>query len=70
MCRVQGAALGAQEDVVNSLHIFIAIQAHKGLAAYALGSSIVESDADVGQVRAGKSAAQGSICIETASSGM
>jgi hypothetical protein len=47
---LQGAALGAQEDVVNSLHIFIAIQAHKGLAAYALGSSIVESDADISKV--------------------
>ena len=47
--RPQGAALGAQEDVVNSLHIFIAIQAHKGLAAYALGSSIVDSDAQVPQ---------------------
>ena len=29
----------------NSLHIFIAIVSHKGLAAYALGSSIVDSDA-------------------------
>ena len=28
----------------NSLHIFIAIVSHKGLAAYALGSSIVDSD--------------------------
>lgn len=36
---------------MNSLHIFIAIQAHKGLAAYALGSSIVESDADVSKVK-------------------
>jgi hypothetical protein len=50
---LQGAALGAQEDVVNSLHIFIAIQAHKGLAAYALGSSIVESDADISKVLGG-----------------
>ncbi len=46
---MQGAALGAQEDVTNSLHIFIAIQAHKGLAAYALGSSIVDSDAEARQ---------------------
>ena len=29
----------------NSLHIFIAIVSHKGLAAYALGSSIVDSEA-------------------------
>jgi solute carrier family 39 (zinc transporter), member 1/2/3 len=45
----QGAALGAQEDVTQSLHIFIAIQAHKGLAAYALGSSIVDSKASSAQ---------------------
>jgi hypothetical protein len=35
------------------MHIFIAIQAHKGLAAYALGSSIVESDADISKVLGG-----------------
>jgi zinc transporter 1/2/3 len=29
----------------NSFHIFIAIVSHKGLAAYALGSSIVDSQA-------------------------
>mmetsp|Transcript_8358 Transcript_8358/g.25051 ORF Transcript_8358/g.25051 Transcript_8358/m.25051 type:complete len:421 (+) Transcript_8358:407-1669(+) len=46
---LEGAALGAQPDVVNSLHIFIAIQAHKGLAAYALGSSIVDSEAGTRQ---------------------
>ena len=40
--------------MVNSLHIFIAIQAHKGLAAYALGSSIVESDADISKVLSGR----------------
>jgi hypothetical protein len=39
----QGAAMGAQETLTNSLHIFIAIVSHKGLAAYALGSSIVDS---------------------------
>ena len=32
----------------NSLHIFIAIVSHKGLAAYALGSSIVDSEARCG----------------------
>ena len=37
--------MGAQKDTVDSLHIFIAIMAHKGLAAYALGSSILESGA-------------------------
>lgn len=46
---LQGAAMGAQEDVINSLHIFVAIQAHKGLAAYALGSSIVDSSAETRQ---------------------
>lgn len=42
---LQGMAMGAQEGFVDSLHIFIAIAAHKGLAAYALGSSIVDSGA-------------------------
>ena len=37
--------MGAQASVVDTLHIFIAIVAHKGLAAYALGSSIVDSGA-------------------------
>lgn len=40
---LEGAALGAQETITNSMHIFIAIVSHKGLAAYALGSSIIES---------------------------
>ena len=35
--------MGAQANMVDSVHIFIAIAAHKGLAAYALGSSIVDS---------------------------
>ncbi len=38
-------AMGAQASVVDTVHIFIAIVAHKGLAAYALGSSIVDSGA-------------------------
>lgn len=37
--------MGAQESVVDTFHIFIAIFAHKGLAAYALGSSLVDSGA-------------------------
>lgn len=41
---LEGAAMGAQPTLANSLHIFIAIVSHKGLAAYALGSSIVESN--------------------------
>ena len=36
-------AMGAQANIVDSVHIFIAIAAHKGLAAYALGSSVVDS---------------------------
>lgn len=36
-------AMGAQAKIVDSVHIFIAIAAHKGLAAYALGSSVVDS---------------------------
>lgn len=40
---LEGAAMGAQDTIANSLHIFIAIVSHKGLAAYALGSSIVDS---------------------------
>ena len=38
--------MGAQANVVDILHIFIAIAAHKGLAAYALGSSLVDSKAE------------------------
>ena len=38
-----GMAMGAQANIVDSVHIFIAIAAHKGLAAYALGSSVVDS---------------------------
>lgn len=37
--------VGPLDACSNSLHIFIAIVSHKGLAAYALGSSIVDSDA-------------------------
>lgn len=44
---LEGAAMGAQPTISNSLHIFIAIVSHKGLAAYALGSSIVESRAEM-----------------------
>ena len=40
---LQGMAMGAQSNIVDSVHIFIAIAAHKGLAAYALGSSVVDS---------------------------
>ncbi|KAK9838166.1 hypothetical protein WJX81_006014 [Elliptochloris bilobata] len=42
---LEGMAMGAQVNIVDSVHIFIAIAAHKGLAAYALGSSVVDSQA-------------------------
>ncbi|CAK0783445.1 hypothetical protein CVIRNUC_006644 [Coccomyxa viridis] len=44
---LEGMAMGAQANIVDSVHIFIAIAAHKGLAAYALGSSIVDSQASM-----------------------
>ena len=47
----QGMAMGAQVNIVDSVHIFIAIAAHKGLAAYALGSSVVDSQARPPQPR-------------------
>lgn len=37
--------MGAQSNLIDTAHIFIAIMAHKGLAAYALGSSVLESGA-------------------------
>lgn len=40
---LEGAAMGAQSTISNSFHIFIAIVSHKGLAAYALGSSVVDA---------------------------
>lgn len=42
-------AMGAQANIVDSVHIFIAIAAHKGLAAYALGSSVVDSQVSLGR---------------------
>jgi len=42
---LEGMALGSQSDMKNTEDIFIAIIAHKGLAAYALGASVVESGA-------------------------
>jgi len=47
---LEGAALGAQETADRTLDIFVAIAAHKGLAAYALGSSLVESRATVSRM--------------------
>lgn len=44
--------MGAQAKIVDSVHIFIAIAAHKGLAAYALGSSVVDSQVIMKDVRA------------------
>jgi zinc transporter 1/2/3 len=42
---LEGMALGAQPALRGAEDIFLAIVAHKGLAAYALGASIVESRA-------------------------
>lgn len=42
---LEGMALGAQSSMRSTEDIMIAIAAHKGLAAYALGASIVESGA-------------------------
>lgn len=43
---LEGMALGSQDNMKDTEDIFIAIIAHKGLAAYALGGSVVESGAD------------------------
>jgi zinc transporter 1/2/3 len=40
---LEGIALGAQANLRDKQHIMLAIVAHKGLAAYALGASIMES---------------------------
>jgi zinc transporter ZupT len=40
---LEGMALGAQSSIKDSEDIMIAIAAHKGLAAYALGSSVIDS---------------------------
>jgi zinc transporter 1/2/3 len=38
---LEGLALGAQEELEQSIGIFIAILAHKGIAAFALGNKVV-----------------------------
>lgn len=40
---LEGIALGAQTSMKDTQDIMVAIAAHKGLAAYALGASLVES---------------------------
>jgi len=42
---LEGVALGAQQTLRDTEDIMLAIAAHKGLAAYALGASVVESGA-------------------------
>ncbi|GIL75124.1 hypothetical protein Vretimale_7809 [Volvox reticuliferus] len=42
---LEGMALGAQSSMRSTEDIMVAIAAHKGLAAYALGASIMESGA-------------------------
>ncbi|GMH40530.1 hypothetical protein BSKO_08434 [Bryopsis sp. KO-2023] len=41
---LEGAALGAQKEQKKAEDILIAILAHKGLAAYALGASLMDSE--------------------------
>lgn len=43
---LEGTAMGAQGTIAGGVQIFVAIVSHKGLSAYALGSSVVESGAD------------------------
>lgn len=43
---LEGLALGAQQSIHATKNVLIAIAAHKGLAAYALGASLVDSKAD------------------------
>jgi len=45
---LEGLALGAQQTISASKDILIAIAAHKGLAAYALGASLVDSNTSKG----------------------
>ena len=45
---LEGLALGAQQTIDASRDVLIAIAAHKGLAAYALGASLVDSGASTG----------------------
>lgn len=40
---LEGLALGAQQTLSESEDVLLAIAAHKGLAAYALGASLVDS---------------------------
>lgn len=40
---LEGLALGAQQTIEATKDVLIAIAAHKGLAAYALGASLVDS---------------------------
>ena len=44
--------MGAQKRLESSFDVFVAILAHKGLASYALGSSLLESNMRVGRFNA------------------
>lgn len=46
---LEGLALGAQQTINASEDVLLAIGAHKGLAAYALGASLVDSNATSGK---------------------
>lgn len=49
---MEGAAMGAQTRLESSFDVFIAILAHKGLASYALGSSLLDANIKVGRFNA------------------
>uniref|UniRef100_A0A7S1SMW3 Uncharacterized protein n=1 Tax=Tetraselmis chuii TaxID=63592 RepID=A0A7S1SMW3_9CHLO len=42
---IEGAAIGAQQSESDVLHVAVAVMAHKGLTAYAVGSSLLISRA-------------------------
>jgi len=49
---LEGAAMGAQKRLESSFDVFIAILAHKGLASYALGATLLESNVKVNRFNA------------------
>lgn len=42
---LEGLALGTDDDIESSINIAVAILAHKGMAAYALGACVIDSKA-------------------------
>ena len=41
---LEGLALGTDDDIESSINIAVAILAHKGMAAYALGACVIDSN--------------------------